>query len=35
MIKSFKDRRARAILEGRHPGKGFLADLLFGVHGAS
>jgi toxin HigB-1 len=28
MIKSFKDRRARAILEGRHPGKGFPADLV-------
>jgi proteic killer suppression protein len=28
MIKTFKDRRARAIFEGRHPGKGFPADLL-------
>ena len=28
MIKSFKDRRARAIFEGRHPGKGFPADLV-------
>jgi toxin HigB-1 len=28
MIKSFKDRRAQAIFEGRHPGKGFPADLI-------
>ncbi len=26
MIKSFKDRRAKAILERRHPGKGFPSD---------
>ena len=25
---SFKDRRARAIFEGRHPGKGFPPDLI-------
>lgn len=25
---SFKDERAKSILEGRHPGKGFPADLL-------
>ena len=28
MIKSFKDRRAQAIFERRHPGKGFPADLV-------
>ena len=28
MITSFKDRRAQAIFEGRHPGKGFPADLI-------
>jgi len=28
MIKVFKDQRARAIFEGRHPGKGFPADLI-------
>jgi proteic killer suppression protein len=28
MIGSFKDRRARAIFEGRHPGKGFPANLI-------
>ena len=28
MIKSFKDRRAQAIFEGRHPGKGFPADVI-------
>ena len=28
MIKSFKDRRAQAIFEGRPPGKGFPADLV-------
>jgi proteic killer suppression protein len=28
MIKSFKDRRAQAILEGRHPGKGFPGDVI-------
>ena len=28
MIRSFKDRRAQAILEGRQPGKGFPADLI-------
>jgi proteic killer suppression protein len=28
MIKSFKDRRAQAIFEGRQPGKGFPADLI-------
>jgi proteic killer suppression protein len=28
MIRSFKDRRAQAIFEGRHPGKGFPADLI-------
>ena len=28
MITSFKDRRAQAIFEGRHPGKGFPADLM-------
>jgi proteic killer suppression protein len=28
VIKSFKDRRAQAIFEGRHPGKGFPADLM-------
>jgi len=27
-IQSFKDERAEAILAGRHPGKGFPADLL-------
>ncbi|MFO1184298.1 MAG: type II toxin-antitoxin system RelE/ParE family toxin [Bauldia sp.] len=27
-ILTFKDRRAEAILAGRHPGKGFPADLL-------
>jgi len=28
MITSFKDRRAQAIFEGRHPGKGFPTDLI-------
>ena len=28
MIKSFKDRRAQAIFEGRQPGKGFPANIL-------
>jgi proteic killer suppression protein len=28
MIKSFKDRRAQAIFEGREPGKGFSPDLI-------
>jgi proteic killer suppression protein len=28
MIKNFKDRWARAIFEGRQPGKGFPADLI-------
>lgn len=28
MIKSFKDRRAQAVLEGRSPGKGFPSDLV-------
>lgn len=28
MIRSFKDRRAQAIFEGRDPGKGFPADLI-------
>jgi proteic killer suppression protein len=28
VIKSFKDRRAEAIFEGRNPGKGFPADLI-------
>lgn len=28
MIKSFKDRRAQAIFEGRNPGKGFPANLI-------
>jgi toxin HigB-1 len=28
VIRSFKDERAKAILEGRHPGKGFPAGLL-------
>ena len=28
MIRSFKDRRAKAIFEGHHPGKGFPADLI-------
>jgi proteic killer suppression protein len=28
MIRSFKDRRAQAIFDGRHPGKGFPADLI-------
>ena len=28
MIKNFKDKRAKAILEGHHPGKGFPADLI-------
>jgi hypothetical protein len=28
LIKSFKDRRAQAIFEGRHPGKGFPADVI-------
>ena len=28
MIKTFKDRRAQAIFEGRNPGKGFPADLI-------
>jgi len=28
MIASFKDRRAQAIFEGRHPGKGFPTDLI-------
>jgi toxin HigB-1 len=28
MIKSFRDARAEAILEGRRPGKGFPANLL-------
>ena len=28
MIKSFKDKRAKAIFEGHHPGKGFPADLM-------
>jgi proteic killer suppression protein len=28
MIVSFKDRRAKAIFEGRNPGKGFPADLV-------
>jgi proteic killer suppression protein len=28
MIRDFKDRRAEAILAGRSPGKGFLADLV-------
>ncbi|MDX2236803.1 MAG: type II toxin-antitoxin system RelE/ParE family toxin [Hyphomonadaceae bacterium] len=28
MIRSFADRRAQAILQGRDPGKGFSADLV-------
>ena len=28
MIRSFKDRRAQAIFERRHPGKGFPANLI-------
>ncbi|KAB2918528.1 MAG: type II toxin-antitoxin system RelE/ParE family toxin [Hyphomicrobiaceae bacterium] len=28
MIKSFKDRQAQAIFEGRHPGKNFPANLI-------
>jgi proteic killer suppression protein len=28
MIGSFKDRQAQAIFEGRHPGKGFPANLI-------
>jgi toxin HigB-1 len=28
VIGSFKDRRAKAIFEGQHPGKGFPADLI-------
>jgi proteic killer suppression protein len=28
MIGSFKDRRAQAIFEGRHPDKGFPANLI-------
>jgi len=28
VIKTFKDRRAQAIFEGRNPGKGFPADLI-------
>ncbi len=28
MIKSFKDKHAKAIFEGHHPGKGFPADLI-------
>jgi proteic killer suppression protein len=28
MIGSFKDRRAKAILEGRSPGKGFPSDMV-------
>jgi proteic killer suppression protein len=28
MIMSFRDRRAQAIFEGRHPGKGFATDLI-------
>ncbi|WP_332118165.1 type II toxin-antitoxin system RelE/ParE family toxin [Azorhizobium caulinodans] len=28
MIRSFRDRRAEAIFAGRHPGKGFPADLV-------
>jgi toxin HigB-1 len=28
MIRSFKDARAEAIFEGRHPGKGFPAELI-------
>lgn len=28
MIRGCKDARAEAILDGRHPGKGFPADLL-------
>jgi len=28
VIRSFKDRRAKAIFEGHHPGKGFPADLI-------
>jgi proteic killer suppression protein len=28
MIKSFKDEHAKAIFEGRHPGKRFPADLI-------
>ena len=28
MIQSFKDDRAQAIFEGRHPGKGFPADVV-------
>jgi toxin HigB-1 len=28
MIRSFKDRRAAAIVDRRHPGKGFPGDLL-------
>ena len=28
MIKSFKDKRAKAIFEGHHPGKGFPVDLI-------
>jgi len=28
VIKSFKDKRAKAIFEGQHPGKGFPADLI-------
>lgn len=27
-IQSFKDERAKAILDGKHPGKGFPSDLL-------
>jgi proteic killer suppression protein len=28
VIKDFRDRRAAAIFRGRHPGKGFPADLV-------
>jgi toxin HigB-1 len=28
VIKSFKDKRAKAVFEGHHPGKGFPADLI-------
>jgi proteic killer suppression protein len=28
MIRSFKDARAEAILDGRHPGKGFPGELI-------
>lgn len=28
MIKNFKDEQAKAIYEGRHPGKGFPQDLI-------